>query len=71
MRLLYAVLLSAFYFQDYINMMSYVTLAMIILLVGCKPFTNPHHNTAAIVLFVLVLLWYISLSEVCLAEKAH
>ena len=62
LQVLNAVLLSTFYFQDYVNMMSYVMLAMVILLMACKPFKNPRHNTAAIVLFVIVLLWYISMS---------
>ena len=62
LQVLNAVFVSTFYFQDYVNMFSYVILAMVSLLMSCKPFKNPHHNTATIVLFVVVLLWYISMS---------
>ena len=74
LQVLNAVLLSTFYFQDYVNMLSYVMLAMVILLMACKPFKNSHHNTAGIVLFVIVLLWYISMSycmEMLVWEMFH
>jgi len=37
-------------------------LAMVVLLMACRPFKNPHNNTVAVALFIILLLWYNSLS---------